>query len=158
MSAEEFRAMRKKMTGAWDTVDKIAGQKGIDPPSGRPAGPRAPWMQRHKFNAVRVTVDGRKYGSKAEAAYAQHLEREKAAGRLVFFLWQVPFHIPGNPTAIRLVLDFVEFWADQAITFTDVKGMKLDTFKIKQRGAQAHYPIKIRTVRMLKGGPVYEET
>lgn len=154
MSAEEFRAMRGKLQGG-QVIGPVTADKARMAVAG---SPRAPWMQRHKFNAVRVTVDGRKYGSKAEAAYAQHLEREKAAGRLVFFLWQVPFHIPGNPTAIRLVLDFVEFWADQAITFTDVKGMKLDTFKIKQRGAQAHYPIKIRTVRMLKGGPVYEET
>ncbi len=120
-------------------------------------GKPAPWMQRHKFNAKRVVIDGRNYGSKAEAQYAEYLKIKQQTGDLVFFLWQVPFYVPGDPRAIRLVLDFVEFWADGAIFFTDCKGMILDSFKIKRRAVQAIYPIKIRTVKMLKSGPRYDD-
>lgn len=123
----------------------------------RTAVVRGPWQARHKFNAIRVERDGRKFSSKAEASYHGWLQQEQAAGRLVFFLWQVPLHVPGHPGVIRLVLDFLEFWADGTITFTDVKGMQTEAFKLKRRQVQAAYPISIRTAKMLKSGPRFEE-
>ena len=96
---------------------------------------------RHKFGARKAEADGIKFSSKKEAAYYQRLQLIKQGGALLFFLRQVPFHLPGN---VRYVVDFVEFWSNGDIKFVDVKGFKTESYKAKKRMVEDLYsPIKI---------------
>lgn len=95
---------------------------------------------RHKFNAKITETDGIKFASKKEANYYQELKLRQKAGEVVFFLRQVPFHLPGST---RYLVDFVEFLSDGSVVFVDVKGMKTDTYKMKKRMVEDLYPIKI---------------
>lgn len=101
-------------------------------------------MARHKYNAVRTDYNGRNYGSKLEAAYAVRLDQRVAAGEVVFYLWQVPFHLPGG---VRYVVDFQEFHADGTVHFIDVKGMVTPTFTMKKKMVEDLYPVEIEVVK-----------
>ena len=95
---------------------------------------------RHKFKAVPTEVDGIRFASKKEAQYYGELKLRQAAGLVLFFLRQVPFHLPGN---IRYVCDFAEFMADGEVRFTDVKGYKTDMYKLKVKQVKDCYGVTI---------------
>lgn len=95
---------------------------------------------RHKFNARPSEQDGQRFDSRREAAYYQTLKLRQRAGEVVFFLRQVPFHLPGN--SIYRV-DFQEFRADGSVHFIDVKGVETETFRLKKRQVEALYPVEI---------------
>ena len=101
-------------------------------------------MRKHKFSAIRTTLDGIKFDSKLEASYYQHLNLLQRAGEVVFFLRQTPLHLPGG---VKLVLDFQVFYTNGEIDFVDVKGMETLLFKSKKRIAEATYPITINVVK-----------
>lgn len=100
---------------------------------------------RHKYNAVRTECDGIKFDSKREAAYYQELKVAQAAGEVVTFLRQVPFHLPGG---VRYVCDFLVFTRDGDCRFIDVKGFQTPEFKAKKRMVEQLYaPIEIEVVK-----------
>jgi len=99
---------------------------------------------RHKFNAKPTVADGIRFDSKMEARYYDKLKIVKDAGDLLFFLRQVPFHIPGG---IRYVVDFVEFWKDGEVKFTDVKGFETPDFIMKKKIVENLYPITINVIK-----------
>jgi len=101
---------------------------------------------RHKFGAKRTERDGIKFDSKLEARYYSKLKIAQESGDLVFFLRQVPFHLPGG---VRYVVDFQEFWADGEVKFTDVKGMETAEFKTKKKLVESLYPITINVVKVV---------
>lgn len=101
-------------------------------------------MVRHKFNARKTEVDGIKFHSKKEAEYYEHLKEKIADGELLFFLRQAPLHLPGN---IKYYVDFVEFWANGEVIFTDVKGYETKEFRMKKKMVESFYPIKINVVK-----------
>ena len=101
-------------------------------------------MIKHKFGAIRTERDGIKFPSKAEAHYYDKLKLAQKAGDLLFFLRQVPFHLPGN---VKYVVDYVEFWKDENVVFTDVKGMQTKEFITKKKLVEALYPITINVVK-----------
>ena len=92
---------------------------------------------RHKYNAKRTELAGRKYASKAEAAYAANLHARKAAGEILGWLEQVPMHIPGG---VRYVLDFLVFTTSGEVVAVEVKGMETPAYKIKRALIAEHYP------------------
>lgn len=94
----------------------------------------------HKFHAVRTEVQGEKFASKKEARYYQDLLLARSSGDLLFFLRQVPFHLPGG---VRYVVDFAEFWRDGTVRFVDVKGYRTDTYRVKRKIVEANYPVQI---------------
>ncbi|MDM4015838.1 DUF1064 domain-containing protein [Roseiconus lacunae] len=99
----------------------------------------------HKYNAVSVTTDGIRFDSTAEANYYHQLKLRVAAGDVVVFLRQVPFHLPGG---VKYVCDFQEFHADGSVHFVDVKGHETAQFKAKKKQVETLYaPIKIEVVR-----------
>lgn len=99
---------------------------------------------RHKYAAVACEVDGIKFSSKKEAAYYGKLKLRKAAGEVVQFIRQVPFHLPGG---VKYVCDFMEFRADGTVRVIDTKGMLTESFKAKRRMVEELYkPIKIEIV------------
>lgn len=100
-------------------------------------------MIRHKFNAVKTVRDGIKFHSKKEAKRYDELVLLKASGEVLFFLRQVPFHLPGN---VKYLCDFMVFWADDTVSFEDVKGMKTATYIMKKKMVEALHPIKITEI------------
>lgn len=99
------------------------------------------YFHRHKFHAKPTEIEGIRFPSKKEARYYQTLLLAKKSGELLFFLRQVPFHLPGG---VRYILDFAEFWANGEIRFVDVKGMKTDMYLVKKKLVEAEYPIQIQ--------------
>lgn len=100
-------------------------------------------FHRHKFRAVPTLANGIRFASKKEANHYQTLEMAKKAGSLLFFLRQVPFHLPGG---VKYVVDFVEFWQDGEIRFCDVKGFKTPMYVAKRKMVESLYPITITEV------------
>lgn len=99
--------------------------------------------QRHKFNAVRTESDGINFDSKKEARYYEQLKLRVKAGEVLFFLRQVPLHLPGG---VRYVVDFQEFHSDGTVRFVDVKGMQTKDFVMKKKMVESIYPIEIEVV------------
>lgn len=99
---------------------------------------------KHKFKAKPVEHDGIRFDSKLEARYYELLKTMQKQGVVVFFLRQVPFHLPGGT---KMVIDFLIFWADGSVTFEDAKGYETKEFKIKKREVEAAYPIVIQVIK-----------
>lgn len=99
---------------------------------------------KHKFNAKAQISDCMRFDSRKEAAYYGKLKILQKSGELVFFLRQVPFHLPGNVT---YKCDFMEFWKDGTIRFTDVKGFETKDFIMKKKMVEDLYPIEIMVVK-----------
>lgn len=97
-------------------------------------------MLRHKFKAKPCELDGIKFASKKERRRYSELQLLAKAGDLLFFLRQVPIHLPGG---VKYVCDFLIFWSDGSVTFEDVKGFKTDLYRSKKKIVEATYPIKI---------------
>lgn len=95
---------------------------------------------RHKFNAKQTILDGIKFQSKKEADRYSELKLLQKAGEVVFFLRQVPFHLPGQVT---YRCDFQVFWANGTITFEDPKGRKTELYVAKKKIVEALYPVEI---------------
>lgn len=99
---------------------------------------------RHKFGAVATVRAGIRFDSKKEAAYHGKLLLRQASGEIIFFLRQVPFHLPGG---VRYVLDFLEFHADGTVRAVDVKGLQTESFKAKKRMVEdIYHPLTIDIV------------
>jgi len=95
---------------------------------------------RHKFNAVITERDGFKFHSKKEAKYYDLLKLEERAGNVLFFLRQVPFHLPGNT---RYICDFQVFYASGVVKFIDVKGFRKYEYVAKKKMVEALFPVEI---------------
>jgi len=100
-------------------------------------------FHRHKFNAIRTERDGIKFPSKKEARHYDELKLRQKSGEVIFFLMQIPFHLPGG---IKYVVDFAEFRSDGTVHFIDVKGMETPIFKLKRKQVEVLYPIKIEVI------------
>jgi len=94
----------------------------------------------HKFRNKPTTVLGICFASKKEAKHYQDLCLLKDRGEIVFFLRQVPFHLPGN---VRYVCDFMVFYEDGTVEVQDVKGIKTDMYILKKKLIEDIYPIEI---------------
>ncbi len=64
---------------------------------------------KHKYRAIAVEYDGFRFDSKKEARRYNELKFMKNQGKIVFFLRQVPLHLPGR---VIYRVDFQIFWAD----------------------------------------------
>ena len=100
-------------------------------------------MVKHKYKAIPTTIDGIRFDSKKEANHYGTLNLLKKNGDILFFLRQVPFHLPGN---IKYVCDFMVFWKNGEITMEDVKGYKTRLYMTKKRLVESLYPIIIKEV------------
>ena len=97
-------------------------------------------IHRHKFNATRTELDGIRFDSKKEAKYYLELKMKVRAGIVLFYLRQVPLHLPGNA---KYIVDFLEFHTDGTVHFVDVKGMLTKDFILKKKIVEALYPVEI---------------
>jgi hypothetical protein len=98
---------------------------------------------KHKFKAIPTISDNIRFSSKKERKRYEELKLMQQAGELLFFLRQVPFHLPGN---IKYVCDFMGFWKNGTVTIEDVKGFKTPMYIAKKKVVEAIYPIEIREI------------
>ena len=98
----------------------------------------------HKFKAKSVRDDGHHFASKLEHEFYQKLLLLQKAGEVVFFLRQVPFHLPGG---VKYVADFQIFNFDGTIRIVDVKGVETSAFITKKKLVEAIYPVEIEIVK-----------
>jgi hypothetical protein len=126
--------------------------------STNPIAPPAQEPTRSKYGSTRVVVDGKKFDSKLEARYYQNLKLEWYAGKVLWFVRQVPFELPGG---IRYRLDFlvirpsVRVEGDISVTskdlvaieLVDCKGVLTPVSKNKIRQAEAIYGVTIKIVK-----------
>lgn len=98
---------------------------------------------KHKFRAKPTETDGIKFSSKKEANRYHQLLLLQRTGEILFFLRQLPFHLPGG---VKYVCDFMVFWANGEVTIEDVKGMKTPMYIAKKKLVEATYPIEITEV------------
>jgi hypothetical protein len=98
---------------------------------------------KHKFGAKQTVQDGIKFASKKEAARYNQLKTLQEKGEVLFFLRQVPFHLPGN---VKYVCDFLVFWVNGNVTVEDVKGFKTDIYTLKKKIVETTYPIEIQEI------------
>lgn len=100
-----------------------------------------------KYNACKVSVDGILFDSKAEADYYCQLKLLLMAKEIDGFCRQPRFVITESSNGGRgteYVADFIVFYPDGTYRIIDVKGVKTDTFKLKQKSLAEKYPkIKI---------------
>ncbi|HBL23936.1 MAG TPA: hypothetical protein DDZ40_07430 [Deltaproteobacteria bacterium] len=94
----------------------------------------------HKFRAKPSEADGIIFASKKEMDYYRELLLRKKSGEVLFFLRQVPFHLPGN---VRHVIDFVEFWSDGTVHVVEVKGYDTPLGKLKRKQVEDIFPVTI---------------
>ncbi|MCZ5495909.1 DUF1064 domain-containing protein [Escherichia coli] len=57
----------------------------------------------------------------------------RKAGRVVTFLMQVPFHLPGG---VVYKLDFMVFYDDGTIDCVDTKGVRTDVYIMKKKAGR----------------------
>jgi hypothetical protein len=94
----------------------------------------------HKYKAKPTEVDGIRFDSSKEARFFSTLKLLKRSGGVLFFLRQVPIHLPGKT---KLVIDFVVFYETGDVEFIDVKGFETEVFKLKKRQVEELYPFKL---------------
>lgn len=99
---------------------------------------------KHKFKAKQVENDGVKFGSKLEARWYTIIKDMQDSGEVLFFLRQVPFHLPGGVTYRA---DFMIFFSDGHVEVWEAKGYETPEWKIKQKMVEDIYPIKIKIVK-----------
>lgn len=93
-----------------------------------------------KYRSRRTVVDGISFDSKREAARYNELKLLRQAGRVLWFIMQVPFRLPGGT---RWYADFLVVWGNGSITVEDTKGFKTETYRVKKREVEAAYGIEI---------------
>lgn len=99
-----------------------------------------------KYRAIPTRIDGIRFASIRESEYYSSLKLLQSQGTIRYFLMQVPFHLPGKPTCVRYIVDFLEFWANGEIRFTDCKGARTRQFIDKKKLVEAKFPVEILEV------------
>ena len=102
--------------------------------------------KRHKYGAVKVTVDSIKFDSKKEAKRYQELKMLERAGKIQdlelqpSFILQDRFTYEGKTIrAITYVADF-KYRVGDDIIIEDAKGFKTEVFNIKAKIFKSKYP------------------
>lgn len=104
---------------------------------------------RSKYNAVKVTIDGVTFDSKAEARRYVELKLLEKAGQIIGLVLQPAF------TIFVAGVEICEYRADfsyRPIGWTrgvveDVKGMKTAVYRLKKKMVEAQYGITITEIR-----------
>ena len=97
----------------------------------------------HKYRAQPTVVGDIRFDSKWEAEYYQRLCLRVSSGEVIYFLRQVPIHLPGRVT---MRIDFLEFHADGTHHYVDAKGYVTPNWRDKKKIAESLYPITIEVV------------
>ena len=97
----------------------------------------------NKYKSRSVVIDSIIFQSQKEANYYCRLKMLVTTGDVLYFLRQVPFHLPGNVT---YRVDFMEVHPDGSVHYIDVKGFETKAFKRNKKQVEALYPVLIEVV------------
>ena len=106
-----------------------------------------------KYGAIKTTVDGIKFDSKAEARHYQTLKCLERAGEISDLELQPKFDftIPGfnkDKKIFTYKADFSYYKKGESLpTIEDVKGFETPVFRLKKKLIEALYPIKIELIK-----------
>lgn len=100
-------------------------------------------MIKHKFKAKPSFRGGHFFSSKKEARRNDELKLLQQANEILFFLRQIPFHLPGG---VKYIADFMIFWANGNVTIEDVKGYDTPISKSKRKIVEDIFPVKIEII------------
>lgn len=92
-----------------------------------------------KYGNVRTEYNGQVYASKAEAAYARHLDAQLAAGEILAWERGTPWVLLEEPDGIEYTPDF-HVWDKGRFYAVDVKGHQTEVFRLKRRLWRRRYP------------------
>ena len=104
---------------------------------------RRPAAKVSKYGNKKTVIDDIKFDSKKEADYYCELKLLKKAGRVLTFLMQVPFNLPGG---VVYKADFMVFYADGQVDVVDTKGVRTAVFIMKKKQVESLYPVTIREI------------
>src|SRR5690625_5059460 len=114
--------------------------------------------QRSKYRNKKVQLDGHTFDSKAEARYYQQLKLMERAGEILFFRLQPRYRLLDGfekhgkkHRPVDYVADFEIHHKDGSIEVVDVKGMKTDVFRMKEKMFHKKYPHKLTLVQWKSG-------
>lgn len=99
---------------------------------------------KHKFKAKKIELDGINFSSKLEGRWYSIIKEMKESGELLFFLRQVPFHLPGN---VVYRADFMLFYTDGNTEIWECKGFETPEWRIKKQLVESLYPVEIKVVK-----------
>lgn len=99
--------------------------------------------KKNKYNSRKVSVDGIKFDSQAEANYYCTLKILLRKGEIDGFCRQARFVVTegkNGENGTEYVTDFIIFYPDGKYKIIDVKGIKTDVFKLKIKSLREKYP------------------
>lgn len=107
-----------------------------------------------KYANTKTVIDGIIFDSKGEGDLYLHLGMLKRLGEVLYFLRQVPFHLPGG---VVYRVDFAVVMKDKTLgiagelRYLDFKGYETREFKNKKKMVEALYPVEIELVNKVRG-------
>jgi len=113
---------------------------------------------RSKYGNRKVKIDDHVFDSVAEGRYYAELKLRQQAGEILFFNLQPRYRLQHSfekdgkkHRAIDYVADFEIHHKDGSIEVVDVKGMKTDVFRMKEKMFHKKYPHKLTLVQWKSG-------
>lgn len=101
-------------------------------------------MKRSKYGAIKTTIDGIRFDSKAEATRWCDLQNLQRGGKITHLARQIPFQIKSNGNLIcNYIADFT-YVENGSYVVEDVKGIITRDFALKAKLFEAQYGYKIR--------------
>ena len=107
-------------------------------------------IHRHKFGAISCERDQKKFPSKLERSCYDVLVGMRKSGRILFFLRQIPFDLPGSHSH---KVDYCVFTPENVI-FIEAKGRDLAIGKMKREQVEEIFGVKIFVVK--SAGEIHE--
>lgn len=114
----------------------------------------APKPKRSKYGAVKTTVDGVTFDSKAEAARYQELKVLEKAGEIRDLVLQPRYslHVRAGDAPVSSIIgeyrgDFRYTTSHGASVVEDVKGMKTPLYRWKKKHVEMQYGVTITEIR-----------
>ena len=113
-------------------------------------------LPKSKYRNKKTVVDGITFDSKLEAEYYLHLKLMLKFKKILGFemqkkvLLQDGYARPSTGTKVRpifYVVDFLVYENNGDKTYVDVKGMKTDVFKLKQKLFEYKFKLPLKTVK-----------
>ena len=101
-------------------------------------------VKRNKYNAKATLYRGWRFDSKAEAKYAEDLDRQVKAAEVHFWMRQVPFDITEDD---RYKCDFLVFYTDGSVAAIDVKGVETESWRRTRRLWIKYGPVPLHVVK-----------
>lgn len=105
--------------------------------------------RRNKYGAKKVTIDGHRFDSKAEAARYVQLRAMKRTGEITNLELQPRYKFESG---ITYLADFAYHdqvnYSDPEPVIEDVKGMETATFRLKKKLMRHEYGIDVQVVKM----------